>query len=61
MASPVMVTLAAKNPKTQEMAKLPRFKLPRPMSTCLQPTALEAKHGAATYALYRVCSMKNLQ
>ncbi|KAH8891383.1 P-loop containing nucleoside triphosphate hydrolase protein [Thozetella sp. PMI_491] len=57
----VMVTLAAKNPKTQEITKLSPFKLPPShVHLAYKPTALEAKHFAATYALYRVCSMKNL-
>ena len=57
----VMVTLSAKNPKTQEVTKLPPFKLPPShVHMAYKPTALEAKHFAATYGLYRVCSMKNL-
>ncbi|KAK3940754.1 putative ATP-dependent RNA helicase ucp12 [Diplogelasinospora grovesii] len=57
----VFVSLSARNPKTQELTKLPPFKLP-PTHAHLahKPTALEAKHFAATYALYRVCSMKNM-
>lgn len=30
------------------------------MHLAIKPTALEAKHAAATYALFRVCSMKNI-
>ena len=57
----VFVTLSAKNPKTGETTKLPPFKLPPShVHLAYKPTALEAKHFAATYALYRVCSMKNL-
>ncbi|KAG7288704.1 hypothetical protein NEMBOFW57_005060 [Staphylotrichum longicolle] len=57
----VLVSLAAKNPKTNELTKLPPFKLPPShVHLAYKPTALEAKHFAATYALYRVCSMKNL-
>ena len=57
----VFVSLAAKNPKTGEVTKLPPFKLPPShVHLAYKPTALEAKHFAATYALYRVCSMKNL-
>ncbi|KAB5545598.1 P-loop containing nucleoside triphosphate hydrolase protein [Coniochaeta sp. 2T2.1] len=57
----VFVTLSAKNSKTQETVRLQPFKLPPshiPLVT--KPTALEAKHAAATYALFRVCSMKNI-
>ncbi|KAK4242550.1 putative ATP-dependent RNA helicase ucp12 [Achaetomium macrosporum] len=57
----VLVSLSAKNPKTNEITKLPPFKLPPShVHLAYKPTALEAKHFAATYALYRVCSMKNL-
>ena len=57
----VFVTLSAKNPKTQEVTTLPPFKLPPThVHLAYKPTALEAKHFAATYALYRVCSMKNI-
>lgn len=57
----VFVTLSAKNPKTQEVTTLPPFKAPPSHVHLLyRPTALEAKHAAATYALYRVCSMKNM-
>lgn len=57
----VMVTLSAKNPKTQEMTRLAPFKLPPShVHLAFKPTALEAKHFAATYALFRVCSMKNM-
>lgn len=56
-----MVILKSKNPKTQEVTQLPPFKLP-PSHKHLasKPTALEARHFAATYALFRVCSMKNI-
>ncbi|KAL2119537.1 hypothetical protein VTJ04DRAFT_6498 [Mycothermus thermophilus] len=57
----VFVSLSCKNPKTGETTKLPPFKLPPSHAhLAYKPTALEAKHFAATYALYRVCSMKNL-
>ncbi|KAK1836245.1 putative ATP-dependent RNA helicase ucp12 [Podospora conica] len=57
----VFVSLSAKNPKTNETTKLQPFKLPPShVHLAFKPTALEAKHFAATYALYRVCSMKNL-
>jgi ATP-dependent RNA helicase DHX57 len=56
-----MVILKAKNPKTQELVQLAPFKLPpthKHLAT--KPTALEARHFAATYALFRVCSMRNI-
>jgi len=57
----VFVSLSAKNTKTGETTKLPAFKLPPShVHLAYKPTALEAKHFAATYALYRVCSMKNI-
>ncbi|KAK4172350.1 putative ATP-dependent RNA helicase [Triangularia setosa] len=57
----VIVSLSARNPKTQEVTKLPPFKLPPShVHLAIKPTALEAKHFAATYALFRVCSMKNM-
>ncbi|KAK3299143.1 P-loop containing nucleoside triphosphate hydrolase protein [Chaetomium fimeti] len=57
----VFTSLAAKNPKTGEVTRLPPFKLPPShVHLAYKPTALEAKHFAATYALYRVCNMKNL-
>ncbi|KAI0122979.1 P-loop containing nucleoside triphosphate hydrolase protein [Xylariales sp. AK1849] len=55
------VTLSAKHHKTQEMQRIPSFKLPPSHKyLVIKPTALEARHAAATYALYRVCSMKNI-
>ncbi|KAI1411937.1 P-loop containing nucleoside triphosphate hydrolase protein [Hypoxylon sp. FL1857] len=55
------VQLSARNPKTQEVQKLPPFKLPLDYKHLVtRETALEAKHAAATYALFRVCSMKNI-
>ncbi|KAI1337469.1 P-loop containing nucleoside triphosphate hydrolase protein [Xylariaceae sp. FL0016] len=55
------VQLSAKNPKTQEHIKLPPFKIPPDYKELVtKPTALEARHAAATYALFRVCSMKNI-
>ncbi|KAI2778624.1 P-loop containing nucleoside triphosphate hydrolase protein [Daldinia loculata] len=55
------VQLSAKNSKTQEMQKLPPFKLPPDYKNLVtRETPLEAKHAAATYALFRVCSMKNI-
>lgn len=56
-----MVILKATNPKTKEMLILPSFKLPPSHKhLAVQPTALEARHFAATYALFRVCSMRNI-
>jgi HrpA-like RNA helicase len=56
----VWVTLSAKDPKTQEMTKLEPFKIPASHKhLIMRDTAIEAKHAAATYALFRVCSMQN--
>lgn len=56
-----MVILKATNPKTRETVVLPPFKLPPNLKQlAVQPTAVEARHFAATYALFRVCSMKNI-
>ncbi|KAK7413438.1 putative ATP-dependent RNA helicase ucp12 [Neonectria punicea] len=56
----VWITLGAKDPKTQEYTKLEPFKIPASHKhLILRPTAIEAKHAAATYALFRVCSMLN--
>ena len=56
-----MVILKATNPKTRETVVLPPFKLPMSLKQlAIQPTAVEARHFAATYALFRVCSMKNI-
>ena len=56
-----MVILKAKNPKTQELVQLPPFKLPSTHKhLAAKPTALEARHFAATYSLFRVCSMRNI-
>ncbi|CAJ2507659.1 Uu.00g088450.m01.CDS01 [Anthostomella pinea] len=55
------VQLSAKDPKTHETVKLPPFKLPPDYKHLVsKPTALEARHAAATYGLFRVCSMKNI-
>ncbi|KAL1956429.1 hypothetical protein VTO42DRAFT_7315 [Malbranchea cinnamomea] len=55
------VTLKKSNPKTQETTTLPPIRLPASHKhLALQPTALEARHFAAAYALFRVCSMRNL-
>lgn len=56
-----MVILKSTNPKTKETLVLPSFKLPPSHKhLAVQPTALEARHFAATYALFRVCSMRNI-
>lgn len=56
-----MVILRVKNPKTQEITNLPPFKLPPDYKDlALQDTAVEARHFAATYALFRICSMRNI-
>ncbi|PGH00918.1 hypothetical protein AJ79_08073 [Helicocarpus griseus UAMH5409] len=55
------VILKKKNPKTQETTTLPPMRLPPPqqhLAAC--PTAMEARHFAAAYALFRVCNMRNL-
>ncbi|PYH91700.1 DEAD/DEAH box helicase [Aspergillus ellipticus CBS 707.79] len=47
--------------KTKETVVLPPMKLPPSHKELgAQPTALEARHFAAAYALFRVCNMKNL-
>lgn len=56
-----MVILRNKNPKTQETMTLPPFKLPPSFKDIASyPSAVEARHFAATYALFRVSSMKNI-
>ena len=56
-----MVILKATNTKTKETVALPPFKLPPSLKhLAIQDTAVEARHFAATYALFRVCSMKNI-
>ncbi|KAI1005660.1 putative ATP-dependent RNA helicase [Podosphaera aphanis] len=56
-----MVILKAKNTKTKELITLPPFKLPLSHKhLAIKPSALEARHFAATYGLFRVCSMRNL-
>ncbi|PHH52500.1 putative ATP-dependent RNA helicase ucp12 [Ceratocystis fimbriata CBS 114723] len=54
------VTLSAKDTKTQEITTLDSFKMPLAHKhLILRETALEARHCAATYALFRTCSMQN--
>ncbi|KAF4509650.1 hypothetical protein G6O67_003798 [Ophiocordyceps sinensis] len=56
----VWVTLGAKDVKTQQHMRLDPFKIPQSHKhLLLRDTALESKHAAATYALFRVCSMQN--
>ncbi|GAO15785.1 uncharacterized protein UV8b_03095 [Ustilaginoidea virens] len=56
----VWVTLSARDVKTQQLTRLDPFKIPPSHKhLLLRDTALEAKHAAATYALFRVCSMQN--
>ena len=55
------VTLSAANPKTKELTTIPPFHLPSThVHLANQETPLEARHFAATYALFRVSSMKNI-
>ena len=56
-----MVIIKSLNSKTKETIALPPFKLPPSYKEItIQPTAVEARHFAATYALFRVCSMRNI-
>ncbi|KAH0536855.1 hypothetical protein FGG08_006318 [Glutinoglossum americanum] len=49
------------NPKTKETTSLPPLMLPPThIGLSFQQTAVEARHFAATYALFRVCSMRNI-
>jgi ATP-dependent RNA helicase DHX57 len=55
------VIMRWKNTKTQEMVTLPPMSLPpAKRSLGVHETAVEARHFAATYALYRVANAKNL-
>ncbi|KAL6248391.1 putative ATP-dependent RNA helicase ucp12 [Rhinocladiella similis] len=55
------VVLSKTDPKTGDVTRLPPFQLPASSAHLAdQPTALEARHFAAAYALFRVSSMKNL-
>ncbi|KAL1302347.1 hypothetical protein AAFC00_002754 [Neodothiora populina] len=55
------VILRHKNPKTQETTTLPPMSLPKEKREIgVRETAMEARHFAAAYALYRVASGKNL-
>ncbi|KAL9003256.1 MAG: hypothetical protein Q9188_003871 [Gyalolechia gomerana] len=55
------VILKSVDPKLRETISLPPFVLPPSYrNIAFQPTAIEARHFAATYALFRVCSMRNI-
>ncbi|KAL4817340.1 P-loop containing nucleoside triphosphate hydrolase protein [Aspergillus spinulosporus] len=51
------VILKRVDPKTRETITLPPIRLP---ASFKQPTALEARHYAATFALFHVCNKTNL-
>jgi ATP-dependent RNA helicase DHX57 len=55
------VTMKKIDPKTKELIVIPPMKLP-PSHKHLagQPTALEARHFGAAFALFRVCNMRNI-
>lgn len=56
----IWITLSAKDPKTQQTTRLEPFKIPASHKhLIIRDTVLEARHAAATYALYRVCNMQN--
>ncbi|GAB7365447.1 hypothetical protein MBLNU230_g6521t1 [Neophaeotheca triangularis] len=56
------VTLRQKNSKTQEVLTLPPILPPQPYlkEKATQPSAVEARHFAAAFALHRVANGKNL-
>ena len=55
------VTISKTDPKTKETTTVPPLELPASHKDLAnQPSALEARHFAATYALFRVASMKNI-
>jgi HrpA-like RNA helicase len=55
------VTLKKIDPKTKELIVLPPMKLPPThKELAAQATALEARHFAAAFGLFRVCNMRNL-
>lgn len=55
----VTITLGQKNPKTNQIETV-KFKPPADLIKP-QPTALEARHFAATYTLHRIASHKNMK
>ncbi|KAI5288594.1 hypothetical protein KEM54_005095, partial [Ascosphaera aggregata] len=55
------VILRQKNAKTNEIISLPPMHPPPSHKhLAIQPTALEARHFAAAYCLFRVCNMRNI-
>ncbi|KAI3209154.1 hypothetical protein CBS147311_1875 [Penicillium roqueforti] len=55
------VTMKKIDPKTKELIVIPPIKLPPSHKQLAgQPTALEARHFAAAFALFRVCNMRNI-
>ncbi|KAF2138864.1 uncharacterized protein K452DRAFT_276693 [Aplosporella prunicola CBS 121167] len=55
------VNLKYTNPKTRETTTVPPVRLPvEQQDLGVQPTALEARHFAAAYTLFRVANMKNI-
>lgn len=55
------VALSKTDPKTRETTTVPPLELPASHKDLAnQATSLEARHFAATYALFRVASMKNI-
>jgi ATP-dependent RNA helicase DHX57 len=55
------VILSVKNPKSAEITTLSAFEIPRARrAEVAEQTAVEARHFAAAYALFRVSSMKNI-
>jgi len=55
------VILRYKNPKTGLITSLPPISVPREhREMSIKPSAVEARHFAACYALFRVCNAKNL-
>ena len=55
------VTLSKMDPKTREVTSLPTIRTPKELiSASEEPSALEARHFAAAYALFRISSMRNL-
>ncbi|KAJ5803232.1 uncharacterized protein N7503_005682 [Penicillium pulvis] len=55
------VTMKRVDPKTRELTVLPPMKLPPShKELAAQATALEARHFAAAWALFRVCNMRNI-
>ncbi|KAA8897761.1 P-loop containing nucleoside triphosphate hydrolase protein [Sphaerosporella brunnea] len=53
------VHIGLKNTRTSEIQRI-TFRPPAELPWVPQPTPLESRHLCATYALHRVCSMKNI-